>query len=189
MGIHDREVIRPADRATWRHWLRTNHAHSPGVWIEYPKVHSGVSGPSYDDLVEEALCFGWIDGVVRKVQTPGYKCLHMTPRKSGSIWAKSNKARLQRLDAAGQLTPAGQAAVDRAKRDGSWTLLDDVEADVIADDLARAFRTTAGSRRRFLELSPSRRQQLLFWIYSAKRPATRALRIRAVVDGTAPTGS
>ena len=186
MGIADRAVVRPASRAEWRAWLASHHADSPGVWVEYPKVHSELRGPTYDDLVEEALCFGWIDSVVRKTGVDGLKCMHVSPRQPGSIWAKTNKARLRRLEAAGLMTPAGAAVVQRAKADGSWTLLDDVEAEVIAEDLDMAFTGARGSRRRFDALSSSRRQQLLYWIYSAKRPATRAARIEAVVHGTAP---
>lgn len=186
MGIHDREVLRPKSRAAWRAWLVKHHAASEGVWVEYPKVRSGLSGPTYDELVEEALCFGWIDSVVRKVPVPGIKCLHMSPRKPGSIWAKTNKVRLARLEATGLMTPAGEHVVARAKRDGSWMLLDDVEAEMIADDLAAAFRRVRGSRKRFDALSPSMRQQLLYWIYSAKRPETRAAHIESVVRGDTP---
>lgn len=186
MGIANREVLRPASRVEWRAWLAEHHADSPGVWVEYPKVRSGLPGPTYDDLVEEALCFGWIDSVVRKTGVEGIKCMQVSPRQPGSIWAKTNKVRLQRLEHDGMLTPAGTAVIARAKSDGSWMLLDDVEAEVIADDLARAFRAVHGSSAAFQALPASRRQQLLYWVYSAKRPATRAQRITAVVHGTAP---
>lgn len=180
MGIADREVVRPPSRAAWRRWLTTHHDDSPGVWVEYPKVHSGLRGPTYDDLVEEALCFGWIDSVVRKTGVDGLKCMHVSPRQPGSIWAKTNKERLRRLESAGALTPAGLAVIECAKADGSWTLLDDVEGHVIADDLAGALAEYPAAREQMLAWPKGILDRCLYWCYSAKRPATRAERVRAL---------
>ena len=185
MGIADREVLRPTSRAAWRRWLAQHHTDSPGVWVEYPKVHSGLRGPTYDDLVEEALCFGWIDSVVRKTGVDGLKCMHVSPRQPGSIWAKTNKVRLQRLEEAGALTEAGLAVIERAKADGSWTLLDDVEGHVIAEDLATALAEHPKAREHLLGWPKSVLDRSLYWCYSAKRPATRAERIAIVAAAAA----
>lgn len=181
-AVQDRERIQPASRAELRRWLQRHHADSPGVWVLRPKVRSDIPGPTYEELVEEALCFGWIDSVVRPVPEPGLTSQYISPRKPGSIWAKTNKARLERLFADGRMAPAGIAVVERAKADGSWTLLDDVEGHVIAPDLAAAFTATPGSREQFEALSVSVQERALYWIYSVKRPATRAAHIAEVVE-------
>ena len=189
--MQERERIQPASRAELRQWLRQHHVDSPGVWVVHPKVRSGIAGPGYEDLAEEALCFGWIDSVVHPVPAPGLTSQYISPRKAGSIWARTNRVRLERLFAAGLMEPAGIAVVDRAKADGSWTLLDDVEDHVIAPDLADAFAAVPGSRRKFEELSETVQERALYWIYSMKRPATRAAHIAEVVEaagrGTYPS--
>lgn len=151
------------------------------MWVLYPKKHSGLPGPRYSDLVEEALCFGWIDGVVRSVPLDGMTSIRLSPRRPGSVWAQSNHARVAAMEAAGLMTEAGRAAVERAKRDGSWGLLKAVESDVIEGDLAAALDASPGRREAFFALPRSRRQQLLYGLYSAKRAATREKRLMELV--------
>jgi uncharacterized protein YdeI (YjbR/CyaY-like superfamily) len=126
--------------------------------------------------VQEALCFGWIDGR-RKVLDPEHTGLLVTPRKAGSTWAASNKTRVDQLIAAGRMTPAGLAKVEAAKRDGSWTLLDDIDALKIPDDLRAALARNPSARRHFEAFPSSAKKMILFWIISAKRPETRQRRI------------
>jgi len=182
MVMQDRESIQPRSRAELRRWLQRHHADSAGVWVVHPKVRSGIDGPTYNDIVEEALCFGWIDSVVHPMDAPGLTSQYLSPRKADSIWAKTNKARIARLIESGAMTPAGAAVIERAKADGSWTLLDDVEAHVIAPDLAAAFKAHPGSRKKFEALPASVQERALYWCYSVKRPATRAHHIAAVVE-------
>ena len=178
--IADLPLLEPADRAAWRSWLHGNHAASPGVWLAVGKKTGTATALRYEDAVQEALCFGWIDSVARRLDEGRFLQL-MTPRKPGSGWAPSNKDRVQRLGGAGLLAPAGLAAIQRAKSDGSWTLLDDVEALVVPDDLAAALAAAPSGERAFAALPVSLRKQELYAITTAKRAETRAKRISATV--------
>ena len=144
---------------------------------------------TYDDAVEEALCFGWIDSTVNRLDADRFKQL-MTPRKPGGTWSRSNKERVTRLIAQGLMTPAGLAAIEAAKANGSWTLLDDVEDLIVPPDLAAALEEVPAAAAYVAGLSDSLKRQLLYRIASAKRPETRAKRIaetvRAAGDGRLP---
>lgn len=176
----DGERFEPADRADWRRWLAVNHASAPRVWLVSAKKSSGRQRLSYDDAVEEALCFGWVDSTVRRVDDDRNEQL-FTPRRRGGTWAATNKARVARLTADGLMAEAGLAAVAAAQADGSWTLLDDVEALRLPDDLVAALAADPSAERGFDGLTMSVRKQALWWIVSAKREDTRARRIAAVV--------
>lgn len=178
--IADLPILEPTDRAEWRSWLQVNHAVSPGVWLAVGKKNSAVTALRYEDAVEEAVCYGWIDSVVRRLDEDRF-LQFMTPRKPGSGWAPSNKERVERLGAAGLLAPAGIAAVERAKEDGSWLLLDHVEALVTPDDLAAALAAHPEGERAFAALPVSLRKQELYAISTAKRAETRERRIAAAV--------
>src|SRR6478672_9351967 len=123
------------DRATWRAWLEANHANTTGAWMVTWRSGSGHEGLDYEAAVEEALCFGWVDSTGGRVDDERSK-LYFAPRKPRSVWAATNKARVQRLIADGRMTPAGLAAIERAKANGSWETLDSVERLEIPDDLA-----------------------------------------------------
>lgn len=182
--LADLSFLEPANRQEWRAWLLANHADSPGVWLAVGKVGNAVTELGYEEAVQEALCFGWIDSVVHRLDDARFKQL-MTPRKRGSAWAPSNKARVARLAEQGLLAPAGLAAVEAAKADGSWTLLDDVEARVIPEDLAVALAGNPKAGTGFAALPASTQKQVLYWIGSAKRPETRANRIQETVAAAA----
>lgn len=170
------EWFEPRCRADLRSWLAVEHATSSGVWVVYPRKAARTTEPDYDAIVEEALCFGWIDsrpGRVDASRTRVYLC----PRKPGSPWAATNKARVEALVAAGLMTAAGQAAIDRARADGSWSVIDTSEAGLVPDDLAAAFDTYPGSEQEFAAFPIGVRKQILQWIALAKRPATRAARV------------
>jgi len=182
--------VEPASRAEFRKWLQANADSSAGIWLAVGKKGNRVTTLFYDDAVEEALCFGWIDSTVRRLDEDRYWQLY-TPRKSGSIWARSNKARVKRLAAEGLMTPAGLAVIERAKADGSWMLLDDAEALIVPEDLSAALASTPRAADGFAALPASTRSQLIYWVTSAKRPDTRANRIAetvaAAADGRAPS--
>jgi uncharacterized protein YdeI (YjbR/CyaY-like superfamily) len=177
VGVQDQaERIHPDSRGQWRDWLKSNHASSTGVWLVSWRKHTGKDGPSYEDAVEEALCFGWIDSTGRKLDDDR-TMLWFSPRKPGSGWARPNKERIERLTAAGLMTPAGQRVIDTARTDGSWSRLDDVENLVVPDDLAEAFDIRPPARQNWDAFPRSVRRSILEWIVQAKRDTTRAARI------------
>lgn len=176
-----RDSVHPADRAEWRRWLQQHHATSPGVWLVTWRRASGREALRYQAAVEEALCFGWIDAKVRSLDE--HRTMQWyTARKRGSLWARSNKDRVARLAAQGLMTPAGRAAVEAAKADGSWSVLDDVEAEVVPDDLAAALDDRPPARQNFDAFPASARKAVLFWLVTAKRPETRAKRVRQAAE-------
>lgn len=118
------EFLEPADREEWGLWLEANHASSPGVWLAVGKKGGTRTQLSYDAAVEEALRFGWIDSTVRAVDADRFRQLY-TPRRPRGTWAPSNKRRVEKLLADGRMEPAGLAAIERAKANGSWDLIPD----------------------------------------------------------------
>lgn len=172
--------VQPANRAAWRQWLQQHHSSSPGVWLVYCKKASGQPSVTYAEAVEEALCFGWIDSHPRKLDADRTQLL-FTPRKPKSGWSRVNKERLERLEAAGQLMPAGLAAIARAKQNGAWESLDAAEAGLIPDDLAAALAVNAPAAQHFAAFSTSARKMILTWVLGAKQPETRARRISETV--------
>jgi uncharacterized protein YdeI (YjbR/CyaY-like superfamily) len=181
-----KDIHVPASRAGWRSWLTSNPERSDGLWIVYRKKSSDLDGPTYDDLVEEALCFGWIDSRVRRVDDERVM-QWFSPRRPGGLWSALNKARVQRLVDDGLMTDRGRAAIDAARADGSWSQIDDVDALVLPDDLQTALAGAAEAQDAFEALSESAKRRYLWWISSAKRPTTRAARIDATIQRlTAP---
>ena len=173
-------LLAVADRAELRAWLELKHGSSLGVNLAIGKKGGHATALTYDEAVEEALCFGWIDSTARRLDDDRYTVLY-TPRKRGGTWARTNKVRVERLIAEGRMTPSGIAAIEAAKADGSWTVLEDAENLVVPDDLASALER-AGARERFDALTVSTRQMALYWISTARRDATRAERISATVS-------
>lgn len=173
-------VFHPATRGDWRAWLAANHESVRGVWAAAWRRGSGRTPVPYEELVEEALCFGWIDSTVNVLDDDRGLQL-FTPRKARSTWARTNRDRVARLEAAGLMTDAGRRAVAAARANGWWTILDTVEDLVEPDDLAAALDAEPEARRHWDGFPPSARKQLLWWIVSAVRPETRAARIATIV--------
>lgn len=174
-GIHDAPLVPADDRATWRAWLHANHAAATGAWlVTWRKGHGPVL--DYGDAVEEALCYGWVDSTAGRVDDARTK-LYFGPRKPRSVWSASNKQRVERLIAAGQMQPAGLAAIERAKANGAWTELDEIEQGIVPDDLAAALEAHAPAAERFAAFPWSARRAILVWIAAARRPETRAARV------------
>lgn len=184
MSLSDFEEVYAADQAAWREWLRENHAVSPGVWLVYYKKDTGKPSVDWDEAVEEALCYGWIDSKVNRIDEERYKQV-FTPRKVGSVWSKVNKERLEHLVADGKMTPAGQALIDRAKADGSWTFLDSIENLEVPDDLMDALEGEGDALANFRAFPDGSKKQILLWVKTAKREETRAKRIRETVEKAA----
>ena len=177
--MEEKPRVQPTTRAEWRAWLADNHRTSSGVWLVSWKRSTGKPAVGYEESVEEALCFGWIDGVLNRVDDER-SMQYFAPRKPRSTWARSNKERVARLEAAGLMAEAGLAAVAVARANGSWESLDVIESLVVPDDLAAALARLPGARDHFDASSVSVRRMALAWVYQAKRPETRARRVEEV---------
>jgi uncharacterized protein YdeI (YjbR/CyaY-like superfamily) len=169
-----------ADRAAWREWLAAHHEDRARVWLLLHKKHVREPSVGYDEAVEEALCWGWIDGLTNRWDERSY-ALRFTPRKPASVWSKSNVVRVERLIAEGRMTPAGMALVDEAKRRGTWDDAVSGRFDVTPPDLEAALAGVPEAAARWEEWPASPRRQYIFWVLSAKRPETRARRLADVV--------
>lgn len=184
MGLDDLDQVLVTSRAQWRAWLVQNAGTSPGIWLVTYRRATGRPAPSYDDVVEEALCFGWIDSTVRSRDDRTAMQL-LTPRKPTSTWSASNKARVERLIPAGLMTGRGLAAIATARANGSWEALDAVERLEVPEDLTRELDGTPGARAAWDGFPPGARKMMLWHVASAKRPQTRAGRVDAIVQAAA----
>lgn len=162
---------------TLRDWLNAHHADSPGIWVILYKKASETSSVTYPEVVEEALCFGWIDSKPNKRDDQSYY-LYLSPRNPASNWSQVNKTLASRLMEEGRMSPAGMSMIDLAKRTGTWTALDEVSQLIEPDDLLRMFAEYPSSETNFRSFPPSVRRGILEWIQQAKRPETREKRIR-----------
>ena len=175
-AFDDAPLVEAEERETWRAWLEANHATATGVWLVTWRAVPAGPTLDYGVSVEEALCFGWVDSRGGKVDERRTK-LYFAPRRARSGWSASNKERVERLIAEGRMAPAGLAAIERAKVDGSWTSLDSVERLEVPDDLAYAFDRLPPAAEEFAAFPKSARRAILLWIASARRPEIRAARI------------
>lgn len=167
------------DRATWRQWLLQHHMTQSAVWLVYDKGPNRTM--SWQDIVQEALCFGWVDSKPSKVSDTQSK-LYISKRKPKSVWSKINKEHVAALQAKGLMMPAGQAAIDTAKRNGSWDALNKSDALEVQPDIVKSLSENPEAAKNFNAFSPSSRRIILEWIYSAKREETRAKRIAEAVN-------
>ncbi|MCX6319553.1 MAG: YdeI/OmpD-associated family protein [Bacteroidetes bacterium] len=181
----DYPFYHPLTRKQWRQWLQKNHVTAAGVWLVYHKKETGKPRVSYDEAVEEALCFGWIDSLPRKLED-GKAALKFTPRKPKSVWSKLNKTRIAQLIEKELMTPAGLEKIEQAKKNGSWDTLtpsDNLAAtNTLPPDLQKALMRNKKAHAHFTAFSMSIRKQFLSWIDSAKRPETRTARIEMTVQ-------
>lgn len=173
-GDHPRVEI--ASRVELRAWLQSNHTRTTSIWLVTWKKAAGARHVPYSDVVDEALCFGWIDSLPRKLDADR-TMVRLSPRKPGSAWSAVNKTKIERLLADGRMTNAGLAAIDRAKADGSWSLLDSIATLSPAPDLAKALAAVPAAKPNFEAFPPSVRRAILEWITQAKTAETRARRV------------
>ena len=168
-------------RAQWRSWLAANHESTPGVWLCSWKASSGRPACPYPEVVEEAICFGWIDATVNSLD--GERGLQLiTPRQARSTWTRLNRQRVADMEAQGLITDAGRRAVERARESGWWTIYDPVEDLVEPDDLAAALDADPSARTSWDGFPPSARKAMLWWVISAARVDTRERRIATIVE-------
>ncbi len=174
-AFDDAPEVEPASRRAWRDWLEANHATATSAWLIHRRA-GGEGSVSYEEAVEEALCFGWIDSKGGRVDEHRTR-LYFAPRKPRSGWADSNKARIERLAAAGLMRPAGLAVIERAKADGSWSVLDGAMRGEAPDDLVAALGSRPPARTHWDAFPPSAKRSIIGWIATARRPETRAKRV------------
>ncbi len=168
-------------RDQWRRWLAANHATATELWLVFHKKHTGKSGLTYDEAVEEALCFGWIDGILKRIDSEKHT-IRFCPRRKNSIWSERNKERVRRMVEAGRMTEAGLAKVRDAKENGQWDKAAEREdVTAVPPELAEALAKDDRARRNFEKLAPSYRKQFLYWIGTAKRDETRGKRVAETV--------
>jgi uncharacterized protein YdeI (YjbR/CyaY-like superfamily) len=183
-ALDDGEKVVARDAAIWRAWLEANHQTSKGAWLVRPRPGSDLELIGYEDAIRQALCFGWIDGPVRSFdeQTGG---LWFAPRRGSSGWAATNKARLEILEREGLMADAGIRAVELAKANGSWTILDNADALREPDDLADALDAVPEARAKWDAFPPSSRKFGIAAVDAARRPETRAARVAKIVTDSA----
>ena len=170
------ESLHPHTVLEWRNWLEQHHSRTNGVWLITFKQATGKPRISYDEAVETALRFGWIDSKPRSLDAER-SMLWFSPRKMGSAWSSKNKERVAQLIRSKQMHAAGLAKVDAAKLDGSWHKLDSVEALEIPADLQKAFTSYARSSSNFDAFPRSTKRAILEWIGNARIETTRAKRV------------
>ena len=168
--------VQAEHRQQWRAWLEQHHPQKDGVWLVLWKKSSGRAHLTYDEAVEEALCFGWIDSKPNKLDAQR-SLLWFAPRKAGTGWSRLNKTRVEQLITSGRMASAGLAKVESAKADGTWNALDAVENLEIPEDLSQALAQTPTATAYFEAFPRSVKRNILEWIGNAKTPATRSKRI------------
>ena len=179
--MDDRKLLVFADRGAWRAWLASHYHEATEAWLELFKKGVREGSLSLDEAVEEALCFGWIDGKLKSLDSEKYS-LRFTPRRAGSVWSISNIRRVERLTKAGLMTAAGLEKIAAARQSGQWdAAIKREQTDVIPPDLGKALRRRRGATAAYRNLTNSRKKQFLHWLFTAKRPETRKRRIEAIV--------
>jgi len=165
------------NREQWRAWLEANHASATELWLVFHKKHTRKAGLTYDEAVEEALCFGWIDGILKRID--GEKHMNrFCPRRKNSIWSERNKERVRCMIEAGRMTEVGLAKVREAKENGQWDKAAEREdVSVVPPELVEALAKDERARLNFEKLAPSYRRQFIYWVGTAKREETRRKRV------------
>lgn len=177
----DLPLVQPRSRRAWRAWLEKNHASSSGIWLVYAKKHTGIPSLTYNDAVEEALCFGWIDSLMHPIDDSHYKQI-FTPRKETSAWSALNKTRVERLITNGLMTAAGMTLIEIAKRTGRWNAWDATDALTMPPELKRAINANAAAKKNWPTYTASQQKGFLRMVGDAKTPETRAKRVARVID-------
>jgi len=170
------------DRDQWRRWLDTNHANEPEAWLILHKKKYREQGLTLDEAIEEALCFGWIDGKLNRLDEKRYR-LRFSPRTTKSIWAMSNIRRVEKLIAEGKMTESGYQKIAEAKGNGAWeAAIRREQVDQIPKALEPTLRKTKGALAAYRSLPDSRKKQYIYWLQSAKREETRQRRIQKIIE-------
>lgn len=177
--MQETEVFYPKNAADWRNWLEKHHRSKSSVWLVFYNKSSEKPSLAWSDAVDIALCFGWIDSKKIKIDT---ETSHQffSKRKAKSTWSRINKDKVSKLTASGLMADAGLEAIETAKKNGSWTLLDEVEKLIVPLDLETALASKPGAKDFFANLSKSIRKAMLQWLILARQPETRKRRIEEI---------
>ena len=181
LAAKDRVSVQPASRRAWRAWLKEHHASSPGVWLVFAKKHTGIPSLTYDEAVEEALCFGWIDSLLHPIDHNLYKQI-FTPRKEKSVWSALNRGRVEKLIAGGLMTAAGMKLVELAKQTGRWEPSPHIDALQMPPELKKALNANPAAKKNWPAYTISQQKSFLRLVDDAKTEETRARRIAFLVD-------
>ena len=178
----DFAIILFASQTDWRKWLLKQHAKAPGLWLRFAKKNSGITSVTYAEALDVALCYGWIDGLKKTHDEQTYR-LRFTPRGPRSIWSKINRDKALALIAAGQMQPAGLAAIERAQANGQWdAAYDSSKTITVPTDLQTALDGNAKAQAFFATLNSVNRYAILFRLQTATKPETRAKRLRQFIE-------
>ena len=181
MNKEEVEIFYPKNQKEWRLWLQKYHSSKQSVWLVYYKKASTISSITWSNAVDEALCFGWIDS--KRIAIDNEKSHQFfSKRKAKSTLSKINKEKVVQLIEAGMMTQAGSDIIETAKQNGSWTILDEIDALIIPDDLATALNAKISAMECFLSLSKSKRKLALYQLMIAKRQETREKRITEILE-------
>jgi len=175
------ETFYPQTPEQWRDWLRENHSRDNGIWVIQYKKKSGKPSISWSDAVDEALCFGWIDSLKKKLDDES-SIQYFGKRKPSSTWSKINKLKIEKLTAENRMSQAGLDIIKLAKENGSWEILDSVEEMYIPEDLALELANRKDAAEFFNSLSKSVKKMMLQWIVLAKKSETRQKRILEIAE-------
>lgn len=177
----DLPIIQFAEPQAWADWLAQHHPEARGLWIQIAKKDSGIPSITHQQALDEALCYGWIDGQ-RRSYDKRYFLQKFTPRRPQSTWSKVNRDKVQRLIEQGRMQPAGLAEIEAAQRDGRWdAAYDPVSKAVVPDDLQAALDADEAAKSFFASLDSRNRYAILFGLQTAKKPETRIRRLQKFI--------
>lgn len=181
MSADDLPILEFDDRSAWARWLDAEHASSRGIWLKFAKKASGITTVTHPEALETALCYGWIDGQARP-QDETYYLMRFTPRRPRSKWSQNNRDKATKLIELGRMKPAGLAQVEAAKQDGRWeAAYPPQSSQAVPEDFERALDENPAAKEFFATLKGTRRYSFIYRIHDAKRPETRARRIKEFV--------
>ncbi|MGL2965761.1 YdeI/OmpD-associated family protein [Flavobacterium sp. XGLA_31] len=178
--MEDKEHLYFKNAAEWREWLHDNHHVSKGVYLIFYRVDSQYESMRWEEAVQVAICYGWIDSTVKRLDDERRKQM-FTPRKDKSVWSKLNKTYIEKLIAEDLMHESGLRKIEIAKQNGSWESLDHVEDLVVPKDLEVEFLKNKTAYDNYTNFSKTYRKSYLYWLNQAKRPETRAIRIAEIV--------
>lgn len=164
----------------WRDWLHENHMQETGIYLIFYKLEHENESMRWEEAVKVALCYGWIDSTVKSLGN-GKRRQYFCPRKPKSVWSKINKDYIEDLTAKGLMHESGLTVIETAKKNGSWTALDDVENGIIPEDLQQAFNTNSTAFSNYQNFTRGQRKSYLYWLNQAKRDDTRQKRIAEIL--------
>lgn len=167
--------------AAWREWLHENHHSATRVYLIFYRVDSPMESMRWEEAVQVAICYGWIDSTVKRLDDERRRQM-FTPKKDKSVWSKLNKTYIEKLIADNLMHESGLRKIEIAKQNGSWESLDHVENHILPDDLKLAFDQNKTALENYNKFSPSYRKSYLYWLSQAKREATRKARITEIIS-------